>query len=180
MNRYFIGYLIEGDAARYYKELTTDLSARFGIKNLSLRTPPHFTLVSPFETTDIAPAVALLEDIAQKEHPTPFALDGFDFFQREGGGGVVYLTVSLNEKLQEQAERIIVNLSDIQGSRRPAQPLVLHASVARFLSPEEIRKVEAYLMVRAKPYFPLVFSNLALFQYGDDGWRVERTFRFSA
>ncbi|MCW9054407.1 MAG: 2'-5' RNA ligase family protein [Candidatus Pacebacteria bacterium] len=177
-DRYFVGHLITDEVvARYYKHLTTNLSERFGIKNLSLHTPPHLTLKPPFESGDTALFKELLGEIAGEERSIPLTIEGFGSFTQKDGGGIVYLAVRKSGVIQAHAERIVDRIAEFgEGKNLLRRPLTLHVSVARFLSPEDMGHVQEYLKNISLPQFDLVLNNITLFRHISGRWEVEEVF----
>ncbi|MDP2704806.1 MAG: 2'-5' RNA ligase family protein [Patescibacteria group bacterium] len=175
--RYFIGYLIEGEAGEYYKKITADLSERFGIKNLSEYIPLHLTLKAPFETGDISVIEKVLEDTAVKEETSPLVIDGFERFGSQSR--TIFLGIKDNVRVQEKAEKLLHLLSGFGNYQKPIPlPLKLHASIARYLSPEQSQNVWDYVSSLPAPHFDLQFNNLTLFVHQDNHWEIQKTFYF--
>lgn len=176
--RYCAGYLIEGEAGEYYKKITADISSRFGIKNLSEYISLHLTLKAPFETTDITLFEKALEEISIKESTVPFAIHGFERFGPQSR--TVFLSVEKNFSLQEKAEKLVQALAAFGNYQKPIPlPLILHASIARYLTPEESQKVWDYIVSLPVPHFDLQFNNLTLFSFQNNFWKIEKTFYFN-
>ena len=57
--RYFIGNLIRGEAAEYFKATCNDLATRFGVEDVSAIVAPHITVKAPFERNELV----MLDDV---------------------------------------------------------------------------------------------------------------------
>lgn len=177
--RYFAGHLIEGEAGEYYKKITADISSRFGVKNLSEYIPLHLTLKAPFETTDISLFEKALEEISIKESSIPFAIHGFERFGSQSR--TIFLSVEKDAHVQEKSEKLVQTLAVFGNYQRPIPlPLILHASVARYLTPEQSQTVWDYIVSLPAPHFDVQFDNVTLFSFENDCWKVEKTFYFNA
>ncbi|HAU07755.1 MAG: hypothetical protein UW46_C0004G0047 [Candidatus Yanofskybacteria bacterium GW2011_GWF1_44_227] len=174
--KYFVGYIIEGEAVDYYKTLGEDLSKRFGVKNISLTKPLHMTFKAPFESDDIKPFDKRLRELAQRE-AIPFVLNKFGRF---GDYDLtIYLAPAGNEILQKNVDEIANAIYEFGDKRLPTHlPIRLHASIARYLSPELAKKVWEYLETLPAPHFELSFNNIALFIHSEDRWSVESRYPF--
>ncbi len=174
---YFVGYLIEGEAAKYYQQITTDLAARFGIANLSLRIPPHFTFKPPFESDNINPFKKTLGDIASSQTSLPIDIDGFDRYGLDSK--TIYLNVRKDDGLNNKILKIIDQIKDFGEKKKPLPDnFRLHASIARHLTSEQSAAIWNYLQTLPPPHFELNFDNLTLFRLADKIWQTEKTWRF--
>src|SRR4051812_20884049 len=77
--RYFIGNLIRGEAAEYYKATCSDLSARFGVDDVSAIVPPHITVKSAFDRPNIE-AVDDVIALSTEVPPMPLSLSIWNHF----------------------------------------------------------------------------------------------------
>jgi 2'-5' RNA ligase len=174
MPRYYVGHLIKGDAAEYYKHITADLAERFGVKNLSEKAPPHFTFKAPFESSNIEEFEQKLGDVASRQKPAPLSIEGFGRM-----GKTVFLAIKPDPELQKQANEIALALSQFGQSRRSVPiPLRFHVSVARFLKPKQLREIWDYVQTLPKPQFDVTFDGLALFVFVGRRWEIQSTWPF--
>jgi 2'-5' RNA ligase len=173
--QYFVGYLAEGEASDYYKTLTSDLEQRFGIKNLSNFIPPHFTFRIPFETEKIEEFEQYVDQLTSNVKPVGMSINGFD--KLEGKRMTIFL--SATSESMDTLEGIIDSLEQYDGANKtPKRPLILHTSIARFLSPEQCGDIWNYLQTLPTPQFNLKFDNLTIFKLVEENWEVYKIFRF--
>lgn len=173
--QYFVGYLIEGDASEYYKKITSELEQKFNIKNLSNFTPPHFTFRIPFETQTIEEFETYLTQLTKNIEPINLTIDEFGKFERKRMTIFLSATSSDLNKL----EGVIDSLEKYDNTNKtPRRPLVLHASIARFLSPEQCKEIWEYVQTTPKPQFNLKFNNLTIFKLVDNTWKIHKIFHF--
>ena len=59
--KYFIGYVIKGEAGEYLYNLTREISTRFNVFALHKWAPPHITLKIPFDTPYIDDVSKVIE-----------------------------------------------------------------------------------------------------------------------
>ncbi|MCC6405451.1 MAG: 2'-5' RNA ligase family protein [Candidatus Yanofskybacteria bacterium] len=177
--RYFIGYLIEGAAGAWHRELARRLSELFGTRKPYEKVPPHITLVPPFDTDDIERVeVVVGELLRQRKSPDAFRMTGFDRF----GERVAFVDI----RVEEAAYRVVEDLrTRIRGvvasaSGEPAYPWRPHATLADQMTPEVMASVWEYLQHVQKPSFSLPFTVVTLFRKTDGVWVPEKSFPFGA
>lgn len=178
MRRYFVGNLIQGEVAEYYRAFTADLTKRFKVPNLSEKIPAHFTLKPPFETDDVTPFAAEVKDVAASCAPIPFYVKGFGGF----GSHTIYLSILPHPEFQETAERIVDALNNFgENKRMLPRPFHPHLSLARayYSNQQIINAIWDYVQTLPSPTFELIFDNLTLFEYVDHRWEIYETCPFS-
>jgi 2'-5' RNA ligase len=175
--QYFVGNLIEGETAKYYEEITSDLEQKFGIKNLSKRTPPHFTFKAPFQSEDISDLEEQITKLTSELKPIPIHINGFEVFNAEGR--TIFLHADEEKSLMKMVEKIVVSIEGYGEDRKPIlKPYKLHLSVARFLTPELSIKIRSYLQTLPKPQYSIQFDNITLFKHFNGVWNADKIFRF--
>lgn len=83
--RYFIGYLASDEIAKYYNSITTDLSNRFGIEDLSKRVPAHITIIYPFESDTSEGTEERIGNYIHNKTSFDFRVKGFGEFKGNDG-----------------------------------------------------------------------------------------------
>lgn len=175
--RYYVGHLIKGGVADYYKEITTDLAKRFGIKNLSETKPPHLTFKAPFESESIETFEKEIGEVASRQKMSQFFIEGFGCFDLESK--TVFLTVKPDPKLQIKTNDIARALAYFGENRKfVPDPLYLHISIARYLDSELSQKIWDYVVTLSVPRFEVEFDSLTLFVNQDNCWKIKSTFAF--
>ncbi|MFA6459195.1 MAG: 2'-5' RNA ligase family protein [Candidatus Paceibacterota bacterium] len=174
--RYFIGNLIRGEAAEYYKATCEDLANHFGVENISIITPPRITVKSSFERPNIDAVDDAISLLAEAP-PIPLALSGWNHFTTR----TIFLDApTVPKELQEYIRTV---LHKLQGLGIPLTPQEqtshIHMSIARFLRPDQYTKIWEYLASMPAPTFDIMFDNLTIFvkEYREDkAWKVLKTF----
>lgn len=175
--KYYVGYLVKGEVADYYREITSDLSKRFGIKNLSDTKPPHLTFKAPFETENIEIFEKEIKRVASQYKVSKFFIEGFGRF--ESMDKTIYLAIKPDSELNKKANGIIKTIAYFGENRKSIpQPFHPHISVARFLDPEMFQKIWNYVSTLPIPRFETVFDGLTLFVDQNNHWEVKSTFPF--
>jgi 2'-5' RNA ligase len=187
--KYFIGYVIEGEAEEYYKNICKELARNFGIKDLSLRLPPHLTFVPPFEIEDNKNQVReriiqALKMIADEQKIINFNMKGFGrfghgsrtiFLSFEASEEVNNVIQEINQKIKDLVKQKIISVFEL---KLLSKNIHLHTSIARFLTPNLSNKIWNYLKELHEPRFKLKFDNLTLFELKESGWISIEVFRF--
>ena len=103
--RYFIAYVIKGEAGEYHKKLSDTIAQQFNYKPLSKKVPPHLTLKAPFEAdTNIKEIENLISNFIAHKHAHELLLEGFGSFR----GEVIFMDV----KPSQEATILINNLTN--------------------------------------------------------------------
>ncbi len=172
--KYFIGYNIEGEAKWYHNEVSTELSDTFGIENLSNHTPAHFTLIPPFnaDEEEIAMVETVLEKRLENFKPFPLLIEGFGHFHTTtvflNATSTVYGYKCINEIEEILFELPFLNKVDSTSTRKR----VLHASIGRFLTEEQFRKIWNYLQHIPPPRFALLCNAITMYVRIEEEWRI--------
>jgi 2'-5' RNA ligase len=174
--RYFIGNMIRGEAAEYYKATCADLASRFGVEDVSAIVAPHITVKAPFERQEIEMVDDVISMIA--EAPTiPLSLSKWNHF----GTRTIFLDVIQPPiQLKEYLKSVLSKLRamGINLNSQEFDPHI-HMSLARFLKPDQFEKVWKYLESTPAPQFDIRFDNLTIFhkeKMEDKAWKVLKTF----
>jgi 2'-5' RNA ligase len=176
--RYFVGYLIEGEAAYYYNYITTELSEKFHIKNLSERIQPHFTIKPPFESDNIEEFKKLLSQITADQKVFPICLKNFGRYSTDSP--TFFISGNALKNNLKQIETIVDQLEPYGNNKKSLfkRPITLHCSVARHLLTEQSEEIWNYLQTLPPPQFDLKFDNLAFFRWKNTHWEIDEIFRF--
>lgn len=171
--RYFIGYLIKGEAREYQENLIDRISEKFDVRNLNGYIPAHFTLKSPFETENISQIEKLLRDFSQKEASFNIKINSIGHFDRR----VIYLNGE-SSQANKTSRKLIKELRKINWMKFHKYDLVednFHSTLARAKSPRQFEDIMNFLS-EEKPDFDLRFDNITIFQKGKENWEVYREF----
>jgi len=174
--RYFIGNLIRGEVAEYYKATCADLASRFGIEDVSAIVGPHITVKSPFDRHEIVTiddTLALISDAPA----IPISLSKWGHF----GNRTIFLDVveppvALKDFMRNVLSKLRAN--GIFLGPQESNPHI-HMSIARFLKPLQYEEVWKYLEATPAPKFDIKFDNLTIFckeNIDDKAWKVLKTF----
>ncbi|MFA6297156.1 MAG: 2'-5' RNA ligase family protein [Candidatus Paceibacterota bacterium] len=172
--KYFIGYLIKGEASDWHINLTKDISEKFNTWKIYERLPPHITIFYPFETDDVENIKNILRSWVQYRNIIGnFIMSDFDRFD----DNVVFAKIEASSQLVNTIEGLRIILKDVPGM--PKDNFLTwhpHATLANKLTPQEIKKIWEYVQTLEKPNFMLPFDNVTLFRLEGDKWIVEESF----
>ncbi len=172
---HFIGFLCNQDIQKYYQSITTDLSVRFDIKNLSDRVPAHLTLVYPFESEDTSVIEDKIKNFVRGKAAMNFTLGGFGRF--DDNSRTIFIPVKSTQVLSEFVKECIIEIGSLCESEKfDPETFKLHASVASKLSSEISDAILLHLMTLPEPYFLASFDKITLFVFENEMWRVKRIF----
>lgn len=173
--RYFIGYLIQGEAGEWHRTLAQEISEKFHTWQIREHVPPHITIFRPFDADDVFSVKSLLcEWTAERSVPGNFVLSGFGHFDDT----VVFANVVAEKSVTDAVSDLQKQLQALSGMPVPEytewHP---HATLANHAGASEISAIRQYVSTLPKPHFVLPFDNVTLFRY-DEGkeWRVDEFF----
>src|SRR3989344_5293557 len=93
---YFIGYLIQGDAKTWHREVSKKISEKFKTWEIHEKIPPHITIFRPFNTGDINSVKSLLLEWAHNYSGSDiFNMVDFGYFDEK----VIFAEMVTNESL---------------------------------------------------------------------------------
>lgn len=170
--KYFIAHLLSGDAKTFHQKVARDLSARYKTLPLHERIPPHVTVKPPFEADEagIAEVERILRAFAQGFRAPALRFSGFGRF----GFRTVYMDVikSPDAVILTRCAIKAVNENVSWLPRMPLEGNKLHASVARFLTRRQFRRIWRHMKTMGKPSFESSLDNLAILKKEGRPWTV--------
>lgn len=170
--KYFVAHLLTGDAKTYHERLTRDIAYRYGVYPLHERVVPHLTVKAPFECDEegIAEVERVLRSFAHNESAVSYTIRGFGKF----GFRTAYLNVHRSPEAVSLVRRAIRAVNDNVSwiPRSPLEGNKLHASVARFMTRKQSRRVGRYLSTQ-QAFFRQTLDNIAILRKEGRTWEVE-------
>lgn len=176
--KYFIAHLLKGDAAKYHRALTHELSSAFHTAPLHEKVAPHITVKIPFEANDyeIAQVESRLRDFTRRIPAPHYTLQGFGRF----GHKTVYLDVVKSRDAVLMVRDCVRDLNELPWMQQVHhEGNKLHASVARFMTYKQFRRVWRHVKTE-RPHYKAHLDSLAILkkEAGDKMWHVHREFAF--
>ncbi len=169
--KYFVAYLLSGEAKTYHERLTRALAARYKIFPLHQKVTPHITIKPPFETDEegIEEVERVLRAFAHNENAVPLSIRGFGHF----GFKTAYLDTQKSSEATMLMRRAVKALNDNISwmPQYPHEGKKLHASVARFMDRVQARRVARYL-AKENASFDVGFDNIAILRKKEKAWEV--------
>jgi 2'-5' RNA ligase len=167
-----IGYGIMLDVAsrNFVRRIQLELHHQVGIG--VARQPPHVTVKSPFEVTQIAPHRKYLDALSKKLKGLEVEVDGFRHFADK----VIYLDVKHTPALIDLHTTILQDVEENFGLKPlefEGENIKLHASVAGFEDKGTFKEAQG-LLSKYSPRFTFRLAQLGLFYYlgPGKGWIV--------
>jgi len=178
--RLFLALLPPADLQEQVTAIKQQFAEQFASR-AALRSPPHITLVPPFEwpTAELPALTGSLEAFARQQAPVAIDLRGFGAFPPR----VIFIHVEPSlelQQLQAQAHRHMKLLLKQEEATAPARPFVPHMTVAfRDLSPAHFRTAWPQFQTRS---FQSSFtaSALTLLLHDRKRWQVFAQFSMGA
>ena len=169
--KYFVAYLLTGEAKAYHERLTRALANRYRIFPLHEKVSPHITVKAPFETDEegIREVERVLRAFAHGEKAPPLSIRGFGHF----GFRTAYLDIGKSADAVSLIRRAVQTLNEnISWMQKiPTEGNKLHASVARFMDRIQYRRVMRYL-AKEKASFDVSLDNIAILRKTSKVWEV--------
>lgn len=174
--RYFIGYLIRGEASEYYRTTCAELAGHFGIENISSIVPPYVTIKAPFERGTIE-AIDDILSLSTDMPAQPIEFSGWNHFTTR----TIFLDIPKpSNELKNFVKEILAKISSTGVPVAPQEfNPHLHMSIARFLKPNQYQEVWKYLQSTPSPKFELKLDNLTIFfkeNKDQKAWKVWKTY----
>lgn len=172
--RYFIGYLMRGEAAEYFKATCSDIATRFGIEDVSSIVPPHITVKAPFDRIDgnsVDEIISLIADAPA----IPITLSEWNHF----GTRTIFLdATNPPPELKTYIKSVLSKFRSLGIMPNPQEhDPHIHMSIARFLKPEQYEEVWKYLNAMPAPKFDIMFDNLTIFVKENRDERIWKTLK---
>jgi len=174
--RFFIGYLIQGEAAQWQKQTEKQISHTFGTWDMHEKIPPHITLFRPFDVEE--KEVGTLDSLLREwvaVHPTSgnFTMSSFGRFSDRA----VFTDISTDTKALHAVLDLRTRIGSLIKAKEDFPDWQAHATLAYLLTPTEIAAIWDYVQRLTPPDFTLPFDNVTLFRPGKtQGWEVEKIY----
>ncbi len=178
--RLFLALLPPADLQEQVTAIKQQFAEQFASR-AALRSPPHITLVPPFEwpTAELPALTGSLEAFAKEQAPVAVELCGFGAFPPR----VIYIHVEPSPELQQlqaKAQQHMSLLLNLQATTAPSRPFVPHITVAfRDLRPAQFRAAWPQFKTRLFQGSFLA-SALTLLLHDGKRWQVFAEFSLSA
>ncbi|MCF7865173.1 MAG: 2'-5' RNA ligase family protein [Candidatus Pacebacteria bacterium] len=179
--RHCIAYIANEEVQKYFQKLTEELSAQFGISNLSKRVPAHITLKYPFEVDDTMEIESKIQSVVndfslRKTSIAPFIISGFNRF--ENSFETIFMKVEGGSIFEKTIEGCISDLGEVDEDRKFAKR-IFHISIARHMNQSQSDEIFAYLQTKELQHFESFFDNIALMKFENEVWSVKKFFKFN-
>jgi len=175
--KYCIVTIIDGEIANYYKEISTDVSRKFSVRNISERIPCHITLKYPFEADEysIRKTGDKLKKIVASKKPFDFQVNGLDEFDQK----TIFFSVEKNLKFVDYFRSCVQELGEFDEDRKYSlADLRPHISVVRYLTPLIFTESWNYIANLNLPPLTGSFDNISILVKENDIWKVKEVFSF--
>lgn len=178
--KYFIAYLIKGDAKEYHLRLSKKIAETFGIFNVSDVIGPHITLKYfniLLNEQQVKELEKLLKNFCENHHKAKLKLQGIGQFENK----VLFMKVKPSEEMKLLYRNLVKELeklSWITWNEFDKENIHFHATLAeKNIEPkfEEIYKFAS----KKKPNFDLEFDNICILKKPKDKWILHKKFKLN-
>lgn len=174
--KYFVAHLLSGDVAAYHEQLTRTLFEQYHVTPLHNKVRPHLTIKIPFYANayEINQVEERLEAFAARVTPPSLTFNRFGRF----GFKTVYMDVVKSRDATLMVRDCVSELNAIPWMQRiPHEGNKLHASVARFLTYKQFRRVWRHVSAE-QAQFKQALDTLAILkkEHARAPWRLHKTF----
>lgn len=173
--RYFIAYILNGEAAAYDKEVGDGLARAFGLKELSKKTPRHITLKYPFITDDkIEEVERILEKFVIGRKPTPLQLGGIGSFD----GRVVFMDVKGTIETKQMIDALATELGRLPWMTFDQYDggVHLHSTLAYAENEEMFRGMMEYV-AKVDKHFDIFVDNICILKREPEKWVIHKKYK---
>lgn len=161
-----IGLVPNEDVSTQIITLEKELSKFIG-SDSGLKQPPHITIKSPFEVSDMTRIEMFFDTFAETVTPIHIAFSGFGYFEPT----TAYIAVKANKHLQTLHARLLreleINLA-VKPNIYEGNNAVFHTSIAINLSQNQYDSAYQYLSQLPLVSFETIFSKIGLFLLKED------------
>ncbi len=176
--KYFIGYLIKGEAQKYHHKICSELSNKFEIKYLPATIPSHLTLKAPFEIDNIRIIEEKIEEFLIETKKVKLMLNGFGHFGKE----VIFMDIKPNREMSNTHKKLVSKLKEIkilEWKELENKDLKFHLTVATKGIKLEFDEMWKYLSIH-NPSYHLEFDNVAILKYESGKWVVYKEYEIKS
>ncbi len=172
--KYFIGFLIRGEAAEWHNKIAKEISDKFGTGKIYERVPPHITIYPPLDLEDIHPVIYLLDTWSKSyAQNTNFVISDFGRFDDK----VIFAKIEADKIIKEAVRDLRERLGAVLGMpKENYKEFIPHATLAKDLNAKTAAAIWEYISKLEKPSFIIPFNNVTLFSYDDKNkaWEVNK------
>jgi 2'-5' RNA ligase len=175
--KYFIAYVIKGEAGDYHKQLSDGIARQFNFKPLSLKVPPHLTLKSPFITDiSIEEIESLIANFVTSIKAPKLLLESFGSFRDE----VIYIDVKPSPNAVAMINDFVGELKNVtwlpfEKFETQEGGAHLHATLAYADTKENFKMINKYL-ADYNPQFEVLLDNITILKREPEKWVVHKEY----
>jgi 2'-5' RNA ligase len=172
--KYFIAYLLTGEAAKKHDSLTGEIADKFGVFRLTGFIPPHVTLKRPFDSENLAEVEGALSGFSESNVKQVLKFRGFGTFGRDVIFADVYFspgTRKLVGELDEALKKIPwLNFDEFETDRK------FHATLAhKDVVAEKFNAICSYLSTKHFEFDELL-DNISILKKDGETWTVHKQY----
>ncbi|MEL6813357.1 MAG: 2'-5' RNA ligase family protein [Cyanobacteria bacterium J06598_3] len=177
--RFFVALLPPADVQAKANEIKGLMRDQYASK-AAFRSPPHVTLLAPFEwpIAELPRLAQALKAFAAAHSPVPITLDGFAAFAPH----VIYINVVQGDRIMAIQPNLITHLQaqlGLENKQDLSRAFVPHMTVAfRDLKPNMFRKAWSVFQ-HQEIHFDFTVGQLTLLMHNGKVWTVKEHYDFA-
>ncbi len=165
--KYFVAHILKGEAGEYGKKIARQISEQFGTEPLHLKSPPHITVVPPFDWAEPRGPIEALKDAVAFIKRGTFYVGRYDHFHTS----TILLSVMPSKEMAEGLIEIRRQFKIFKKEGNDLKELIPHVAVARFLNCNQFSAIWKYLE-QEDPEFRNEFDSVALLAHANGRWEI--------
>lgn len=172
--RYVIVSVVKGDAGDFNNNLRKEVFEKF--KARSSKLPAHFTIKSPFESSDITLLESTLENFCINNNSKNYKIKGYDNFDNR----VIFMKVlmSLNGKIMhDNLIHKLSNISYIDFTKKDGVDKIFHITISSKKIKNIFNDLWNYIST-IDCEFDCKFDNICIYKWVDNTWIIHKEYLF--
>ncbi|MEG2984728.1 MAG: 2'-5' RNA ligase family protein [Peptostreptococcaceae bacterium] len=172
--RYVIVSVLKGEAGIFNNKIKKEISKKFNVKSSKL--PPHFTIKSPFEASNIDSIDSIIKNFCACNNKSYYKISGYDNFDDR----VIYMKVLMGKDSKTIHDKLINSISSldyIKFNNKDGKDKIFHITIAS----KKINKIfnNIYEYVNTIPCeFKCTFDNVSIFKLENNTWILHKEYLF--
>ncbi len=180
LGKYFIGYLINGNAKSYHNKLANDIANKFKIFKISDQVDPHITfkgftiLLNKLQLQELE---VLLKKFCNKNNKTKIKLKGIGHFDNK----VIFIEVEPSKEMKllyAEFVKELENLRWVPWNQYDKENIHFHATLAEKFEEDKFERIYKFAS-KEKPDFDLELDNICILKKPKDKWILYKKFKLN-
>lgn len=175
MGKYFIGHLIKGELRKFHESLTSEISKKFNVNDVSKRIMPHITFKAPFEIENIRIVEEIIEEEIKKMNKVKYKINSFSSFNKK----VIFLDGDFPSEMKSLAKELQKRLGKVEeitlSRHEGGEEIRFHLTVC-YAKAGLFEKMIDHLKKKRIKEFEEDMDNIAIFKKEKTGWVIQQIY----